>query len=71
MGGSSVLDRLAILDCFEHRADGDWICLRDVRLTTRRASIDIRRGSRFAYGSRLAGIDLAEYLERLGAQCGS
>lgn len=63
--------RHEILTCFEHRPDGAWECVRDLRLTTPRASVDIRRGARFAYGTRVAGLDLADYLGRLGAQFGS
>lgn len=65
------MQRHDILDCFEHRNDGAWVCVKPVRLTTNRASIDIRQGTRFDYGGKVAGVDLAEYLERLGAQFGS
>lgn len=65
------MDRHDILNFFEHRNDGAWVCLRPVTLTTQRASVDIRQGARFDYGHRVAGVDLAEYLERLGSQFGS
>ncbi len=60
-----------LLGYFEHRRDGSWICIRAFTLTTRSTSLDIRRGMRFDYGTRIGGIDLAEYLERLGSQFGS
>lgn len=59
-----------ILNFFEHRRDG-WICTQPFTLTTRVGSVDIRRGMRFDYGERVGGVDLAEYLERLGSQFGS
>ena len=31
----------------------------------------IRAGMRFDYGTRVGGVDLAEYLEQLGSQFGS
>ncbi|GJE25296.1 hypothetical protein [Methylobacterium organophilum] len=63
--------RHEILRFFEHRRDGEWVCVKPFTLTTRRASIDIRQGMRFAYGTRVGGVDLAEYLEQLGSQFGS
>ena len=65
------MQRHDILNFFEHRNDGSWICVKPVRLTTQRAAVDIREGKRFDYGEKVAGLDLAEYLERLGAQFGS
>lgn len=60
-----------ILGFFEHRRDGSWVCVKACTLTTQMASLEIRRGMRFDYGKRIGGIDLAEYLERLGSQFGS
>jgi hypothetical protein len=65
------VQRHDILNFFEHRTDGSWVCTKPVRLTTSRAEVDIRQGKRFGYGDKVAGVDLAEYLERLGAQFGS
>lgn len=65
------MQRHQILECFEHRAGAGWVCVKPVRLTTSRTSVDIRQGMRFDYGKRVGGVDLAEYLECLGAQFGS
>ncbi|MBK3396087.1 MULTISPECIES: hypothetical protein [Methylobacterium] len=65
------MDRHEILNYFEHRRDGAWVCTRPVTLTTARESVAIRLGARFDYGKKVGGIDLAEYLERLGSQFGS
>lgn len=65
------MQRHEILNYFEHRDDGSWVCVRPVTLTTTRASVDIRQGMRFNYGGRVGGLDLAEYLEKLGSQFGS
>ncbi|ACL56771.1 hypothetical protein [Methylobacterium nodulans] len=65
------MGRHEILDYFEHRRDGAWVCTKPFTLTTRRESIPIRPGMRFAYGMRVGGLDLAEYLEQLGSQFGS
>ncbi|GJE08274.1 MULTISPECIES: hypothetical protein [Methylobacterium] len=65
------MDTHQILGFFEHRTDGAWVCVKPFTLTTRSASVDIQRGMRFDYGKRVGGVDLAEYLERLGSQFGS
>lgn len=65
------MDRHEILNYFEHRRDGAWVCTRPVTLTTTWASVVIQPGARFDYGKKVGGIDLAEYLERLGSQFGS
>ena len=73
LDGPAAEDREAALvgDDVEHRRDGAWVCVRPFTLTTRDASVDIRQGMRFDYGKRVGGVDLAEYLERLGSQFGS
>jgi len=60
-----------ILNFFEHRRDGAWVCVKPFTLTTKSSSVDIRQGMRFDYGKRIGGVDLSEYLEQLGCQFGS
>ncbi len=69
--GEGIMAKHDILGFFEHRRDGAWVCVRPFTLTTPNASVDIRQGMRFDYGKRIGGVDLAEYLERLGSQFGS
>jgi len=60
-----------LLSRFEHEPDGSWVCVAPARIETPQGPIDIEPGSRFAFGERHHGLDVAEYLEQLGAQFGS
>ena len=69
--GEAAMAKHEILNFFEHRRDGAWICVKPFTLATKVSSVDIRQGMRFDYGKRIGGVDLAEYLEQLGSQFGS
>jgi hypothetical protein len=69
--GEALMAKHEILNFFEHRRDGAWVCVKPFTLTTKSSSVDIRQGMRFDYGKRIGGVDLAEYLEQLGSQFGS
>jgi hypothetical protein len=60
-----------IIQHFKKQPDGAWLCLADTVIETPAGPLRIEPGSRFAFGDTQTGFDLAEYLERLGAQFGS
>lgn len=64
-------DNLDILASFEHRPDGTWLCIAPVTIVTSDGPVSIERGAAFAYGDIVGHLDVAEYLEQLGASFGS
>ena len=64
-------DTRAILAAFEQRPDGTWLCVAPITIATSDGPVEIRAGAVFAYGRRLGLLDVAEYLEQLGASFGS
>lgn len=64
-------DNLDILRSFERRPDGSWACLTETEIATQDGTIAIRPGAVFRFGDSRLHLDVAEYLEQLGAQFGS
>lgn len=62
---------IAMLEAFERHPDGRWTCLKPVTIETPAGTLHVEPGMSFAFGERRDGLDLAEYLEQLGAQFGS
>ena len=60
-----------ILQHFERSPDGTWVCREAVSIQTAGGPIAVEPGMTFRYGTSVDGIDVAEMLERLGAQFGS
>ena len=60
-----------ILQHFERHPDGSWVCVEAVSIQTAGGPVEIAPGMTFSYGTNVDGIDVAEMLERLGAQFGS
>ena len=65
------MDAFEILNRFERRADGTWVCLEAVTVQTAHGPVPVEPGQAFHYGERIDDVDLAELLESLGAQHGS
>jgi hypothetical protein len=65
------MDIYQILTSFERQADGTWICREPVTLQTAHGPVPVEPGMAFTYGEKVDDIDVAELLERLGAQHGS
>lgn len=63
-------ENLAILASFERDGDG-WRCVRPVTISTQDGDVAVVAGTRFAYGRLTGHLDVAEYLEQLGASFGS
>ena len=63
-------DNLDILAAFARDGDG-WRCLRPVTISTQDGDVPVAAGARFAYGQLNGHLDVAEYLEQLGASFGS
>ncbi|MDB5591300.1 hypothetical protein [Enterovirga sp.] len=66
-----VSDHRTILESFEHRPDGAWCCTAAVVIETPEGPLAVEPGTVFVFGEKVGQLDLAEYLERLGAQFGS
>lgn len=64
-------DNLDILRAFEHRPDGSWICVAATTIVTQDGAFSVQPGTIFAYGDKVGLLDVAEYLEQLGASFGS
>ena len=64
-------DNTDILRAFTRQPDGTWQCRAPVAIVTPEGPIGVEPGITFAFGDRLGTLDLAEYLEQLGAQFGS
>lgn len=60
-----------ILQHFEKREDGTWLCIAPTAIETSTGPLAIEPGQHFAFGESHAGLDVAEFLEQLGAQFGS
>lgn len=65
------MDNTEILRCFEHGADGSWTCVERTVIATPHGDIAAEPGMTFRYGEKHGMLDVAEYLEQLGAQFGS
>ena len=65
------MDNVEILRRFERHEDGSWTCHEETEIATTDGPIRIPRGRTVHYGERIGHLDLAEYLEQLGAQFGS
>lgn len=65
------MDGAQILPRFERRADGTWICREPVTVETAHGPVAVTPGMSFRYGKKVDDVDLAELLEKLGAQGGS
>ena len=65
------MDSYDILSRFERQADGTWICRDAVTVQTAHGPVSVEPGMAFTYGESIDDVDLAELLERLGAQHGS
>ena len=65
------MDSLQILSCFQREADGRWVCRHAVTVETAHGPVAVEPGMTFRYGERIDDVDLAELLERLGAEHGS
>lgn len=66
-----IADPATILRSFEHESDGSWRCVAEVTLETPEGPVAVEPGMRLSYGQDVGGLDVAEYLEQLGAQFGS
>ena len=65
------MDNARILRSFERGPDGAWICREPVTIATPDGEIAVEPGMTFRFGERREHLDVAEYLEQLGAQFGS
>ncbi|MGA0596200.1 hypothetical protein [Enterovirga sp. CN4-39] len=65
------MDSYEILTRFEKQADGRWVCREPVTVETADGPVSVRPGMAFTCGNTVGDVDLAELLERLGAQHGS
>ncbi len=66
-----VMDNLDILRAFERQPDGSWLCVAPATIVTQDGTVTVEPGSVFAYGKVVGHLDIAEYLEQLGASFGS
>lgn len=64
-------DNLDILGAFARRPDGSWACTRPTEIATPHGRLTVAAGAVFRFGERHGQLDVAEYLEQLGAQFGS
>lgn len=65
------MDSADLLRRFERHEDGSWTCLDHAEIMTVAGPITIEAGQTFVYGQKVGPLDVAEYLEQLGAQFGS
>ena len=65
------MDASEILNRFEHQGDGRWVCREAVTVQTARGPVAVEPGMVFSFGEPLVDVDIAEMLERLGAERGS
>ena len=65
------MDNIDILRAFERQPDGSWLCIAPVAIATLHGEVVAEPGRVFAFGERVEQLDVAEYLEQLGAQFGS
>lgn len=65
------MDNRDILRCFEQGLDGTWTCREAVVISTPHGDLAFAPGMTFKFGERHEQLDVAEYLEQLGAQFGS
>ena len=65
------MDSFEIMQRFERQPDGAWKCLAPVTIETAGGPVAVEAGQIFRYGEKVGDVDLAELLERLGAQHGS
>ena len=65
------MDGTDIVRRFERQADGSWICREAVTVETHAGPVAVEPGRTFHFGETIDGLDLAEMLERLGAEHGS
>lgn len=65
------MDSSHIIGRFERHPDGSWTCREAVTIDTHDGPAEIEPGRTFHFGERIDGLDVAEMLERLGAQFGS
>lgn len=65
------MDTSEIIRRFERQPDGSWICREAVTVDTHGGPVAVEPGMTFHYGESVDGLDMAEMLERLGAQFGS
>ena len=64
---TATQDSLSILRSFERRPDGSWVCLEPAVIVAPSGPMSVEPGQTFAYGKPHGGLDIAEYLEQLGA----
>lgn len=69
--GTATVDSTDILSRFERQTDGSWICREAVTIATHDGPKPVEPGMTFHFGEQVDGLDIAEMLERLGAQFGS
>lgn len=60
-----------LLTAFRREPDGRWSCLERTDLVTPDGPLSIEPGAVFVVGEPVGGVDVAEFLEQLGAQFGS
>ena len=65
------MDSHEILNSFEKQATGAWVCREPVTVETAGGPVPVVPGMSFQYGEKVHDVDVAELLERLGAQHGS
>ena len=65
------MDAAEILRRFERQPDGTWTCRVAVTVETAHGPVSVEPGQVFHFGDHLDDVDLAELLERIGAQHGS
>ncbi|WP_375461701.1 hypothetical protein [uncultured Enterovirga sp.] len=64
-------DNIHILQAFERQPDGSWRCIEAVSIVTPDGTLSVEPGMTFTFGKMFEHLDVAEYLEQLGAQFGS
>ncbi len=65
------MDSAEILRRFERQPDGSWTCREAVTVQTAHGPVPVDPGQVFHFGQPVDDLDLAELLERLGAEHGS
>ena len=50
-------------DAFRRADDGAWLCIEPATLQGPRGRIEVAPGSLFRHGTRVMGLDLAEFLD--------
>lgn len=68
---AAEMDNLQILQAFERGPGGTWTCIAPATIATPDGTVHAEPGMTFAFGERLGDLDMAEYLEQLGASFGS